>query len=145
MKVVLYRQLSKGHTPLPTEKLLHVCEPAKNKGHVAHRSCHFQKAMTHLSQHSPRLVKRMPTHIWVAATDRRTKMWACSTWNHFHGSETFFFPPPSSLYRELRQYRLVTQQLSCWEIARRGMWAANSFFMAVYWDSTPTHVRTPPG
>lgn len=73
-------------TPLPTEKLLHLCEPAK-QGHDAHRSCHFEKAMTHLSQHS----FCVPTHSRDAAIFRLTKMWAWHT-ERFSWSRKLFSP-----------------------------------------------------
>lgn len=56
------------------------------------------------------------THIWDMDRGRRTKTWACTTWNCFFYAQGYI-ETYKKMYHELRQYRLVTQRLSFWEIA----------------------------
>lgn len=142
LQIFLYRQLSDGHIFLCQKKNCSVCEPVK-QGHAAHRSCHFQKPWHTCHNINLALRNACPLIFKLQQqTGRHHRRERVAHGIIFMVQKHFVFFPS---YHELRQYRVVTLQLSCWEIARRGMWVVNSFFMAVYWDSTPTHARTLPG
>lgn len=77
------------------------------------------------------------THIWDMDRGRRTKTWACTTWNCFFYAQGYI----ETYKKNVSRAQTISASYSAVVILRdSGMFMA--VYMAVYSNSTPTRIRT---